>query len=156
MNIRQARKHAGLTQKQLAKAINCSSQNIYRLENGTFEPRLSTLRKIAKACGVKLEDILDSNFAEDCNIESTNTFIAAMQPFVNNDFKTMLTDARIGCGLSQQELADRLGVSVSAVNKMEKQEDRGRVETLVEYAKAFMLRVEEIEKGTIENETVRD
>ena len=46
--IRFLRKKAGLTQKELARRAGVSQSLIARIERGTVDPRLSTLRKIMK------------------------------------------------------------------------------------------------------------
>ena len=45
----------GLTQKELAKLVGTRQPSIARLERGKSEPRLSFLRKVAKALGARLE-----------------------------------------------------------------------------------------------------
>lgn len=61
--VRRARRHAGLTQHQLAERINTSQSAVSRWERGHDEPRLSTLAAILRACGLrlvfKLEDDVD-------------------------------------------------------------------------------------------------
>ena len=52
--IRFLRKKAGLTQKELARRAGVSQSLIARIERGTVDPRLSTLRKIMRV----LEDAL--------------------------------------------------------------------------------------------------
>ena len=53
--IRQLRKKAGLSQKELAKRINTGQSAISRLENSSYEPStMNTLVKIAKALGYNL------------------------------------------------------------------------------------------------------
>lgn len=47
--IRALRKKAGLTQEQLARKAGVSQALIARIENGTIDPRMSTLRKILSA-----------------------------------------------------------------------------------------------------------
>lgn len=46
-----ARVEAGMTQEQLAVAIGTKQQAISRLERGRSDPKLSTLRSIARATG---------------------------------------------------------------------------------------------------------
>ncbi len=47
--LRRLRKRAGLTQKELAKRAGVSQSLIARIESGSVDPRLSTLRRILKA-----------------------------------------------------------------------------------------------------------
>lgn len=53
--LRQAREEAGLTQEQLAALIQTKKTAISRLENHAEDIKLSTLQKVAKALGKKLE-----------------------------------------------------------------------------------------------------
>lgn len=46
-HLRERRFELGLTQEQVAKAVETSHTNISRMERGTFIPKLSTLQKIA-------------------------------------------------------------------------------------------------------------
>jgi transcriptional regulator with XRE-family HTH domain len=49
----------GLSQRDLAKRSNVTNVTIARIETGVYDPRLSTLRKLAKALKVKVADLLD-------------------------------------------------------------------------------------------------
>lgn len=51
----EARTRAKLTQSELADKMGTSQSTIARLESGKAAPSLSTLRKIAKATGSRLE-----------------------------------------------------------------------------------------------------
>jgi len=62
-DIRRMRIMAGLTQKELAERAGVSQSLIARIEAGTVDPRLSTLRKILKALmpsigGLKAEQVM--------------------------------------------------------------------------------------------------
>lgn len=50
-----ARKQAGLTQKQLAQRIGSDKGYISKLERGLITPNISTLYKIASAMGYRVE-----------------------------------------------------------------------------------------------------
>ncbi|WP_461043706.1 helix-turn-helix domain-containing protein [Spirosoma harenae] len=49
----------------------------------------------------------------------------------------MIKEARLKAGLTQKELGERLGVSVSAVTKLENRKNSPTVETLERVAKAM-------------------
>ena len=49
-----ARSTANLTQKQLAQRSGVSQSNISKIENGNYQPSLSTLKRIAGALGKRL------------------------------------------------------------------------------------------------------
>jgi transcriptional regulator with XRE-family HTH domain len=49
----------GLSQRELAKRSKVTHVTIARIETGVYDPRLSTLRRLAKALKVKVADLLD-------------------------------------------------------------------------------------------------
>lgn len=55
--IKEARKRAGLTQKQLADKLGISYVGISQWENNQRNPKLETLQRIADALGVDVETI---------------------------------------------------------------------------------------------------
>lgn len=55
--IRVARKEAGLTQQDLAKAVEVSRQTIIAMETGDYAPSVYLAIKIAKALGVTVESL---------------------------------------------------------------------------------------------------
>ncbi|RLF21765.1 MAG: transcriptional regulator [Thermoprotei archaeon] len=63
-DIRKMRLKAGLTQKELAERAGVSQSLIARIESGTVDPRLSTLRRILEAleeamrAGVRARDVM--------------------------------------------------------------------------------------------------
>lgn len=54
MSLIQARKEAGLTQAELSKKTGISQADISRLENGTRNPSLALLNRIAEALNATL------------------------------------------------------------------------------------------------------
>lgn len=56
--IREARKAAGLTQKELGTRLEVTSQNIIQYEKGRRLPKPATLRRIAEAIGCTLFDLI--------------------------------------------------------------------------------------------------
>ena len=57
MKIIQLRKAKGITQAVLAEHCGTTQQQIARIENGTVDPRLSTLRRIAEALHCELPEL---------------------------------------------------------------------------------------------------
>lgn len=53
------RRKRGLSQRALGKLSQVSFVTIARLETGKYDPRLSTLRLLAKALKVKVNQLLD-------------------------------------------------------------------------------------------------
>lgn len=64
-NIKRIRKEKGLKQKDLAEVLNVSEVMISQWENGSRNPKQSTLIKIAKALDVHLRDLADSSIWEE-------------------------------------------------------------------------------------------
>lgn len=56
--IKQARKAAGLTQKELASRLGSTQSNIAQYENGTRNAKPATLRRIAQAIGCSLFELI--------------------------------------------------------------------------------------------------
>lgn len=57
-NIRKKRKELGLTQKELAKMIATTQQNIVQYEKGLRNPKIGTLKKIAYALNTDVSNLL--------------------------------------------------------------------------------------------------
>ncbi|MFR3728392.1 helix-turn-helix domain-containing protein [Lacrimispora sp.] len=58
-NIRKFRKEKNLTQKQLGDLLDMSEVMIGQYERGDRNPKIDTLRRIAKALNVELYDLAD-------------------------------------------------------------------------------------------------
>lgn len=75
--IRQARKKAGLTQKELGELCGIAEPTIRRYELGKLNPKQETLKKIAKPLGVRwyelYSDDLQKQVEEIDNVISTDT-----------------------------------------------------------------------------------
>lgn len=56
--VRETRKGRGLYQHELAARAGLSVQTVRNVEAGRHEPELPTLRKVARALGVSLRDLL--------------------------------------------------------------------------------------------------
>lgn len=57
VKIKEARESAGLTIRALAEKTGLSTATIQHAESGKTVPRMSTLEKIAAACGVTIADL---------------------------------------------------------------------------------------------------
>jgi transcriptional regulator with XRE-family HTH domain len=52
--LREARRRAGLTQRDLARGAGTSQAAIARIERGRAQPSVDTLRRLVRACGFEL------------------------------------------------------------------------------------------------------
>ncbi|MDO8483573.1 MAG: helix-turn-helix transcriptional regulator [Candidatus Limnocylindrales bacterium] len=55
--VRAARRHAQLTQRELAKRASIPQETIARIERGRADPRVKTLDRLLEACGYGLESM---------------------------------------------------------------------------------------------------
>lgn len=55
----QLRTSAVLTQAELADKAGVALLSVHKIERGTQEPRPSTIRKLARALGVRPQDLVD-------------------------------------------------------------------------------------------------
>lgn len=54
-----ARKQSGLTQKELAERTGINQADISKLENGTANPSIRTLRRLADGMGMKVKLVFE-------------------------------------------------------------------------------------------------
>lgn len=54
-----ARKQSGLTQKELAERTGINQADISKLENGTANPSIRTLRRLADGMGMKIKLVFE-------------------------------------------------------------------------------------------------
>lgn len=57
-NLREARKAAGLTQKQLAQKVGCAAHTLSQYENGTRMPNVRMISIISNELGTSLDDLI--------------------------------------------------------------------------------------------------
>lgn len=55
--LKQARRRAGYTQRQLAEKVGMPQSTIGRIESGALDPRATTLDKLLRACGDELRAV---------------------------------------------------------------------------------------------------
>lgn len=59
MRLKEARKRAGLTAREVALALGVSPQNVYSWEAGSYFPRAAQLKRLGSLYGVTVDDLLD-------------------------------------------------------------------------------------------------
>jgi len=70
--IREARRRAGLTQRELAERVGTTQSAIARLERGGTEPAYERVVEAVRACGLELVPQLVAADDADWSIASTN------------------------------------------------------------------------------------
>lgn len=118
--IKATRKNAGLTQKELAQKMGLSFQSIAQWENDLRKPKIETLKKIA----VALECPIDTFTADDLIEEIPSPELISKK----------IHDCRTAAGLTQQELAEKIGLDGATIGKYERGILRPKSETLKKIA----------------------
>ena len=72
-NIRQARKKAGLTQRQLAEKSGVATITLKQYERGVREPKLDTIAKIARAMNLFASDLVSGDQWQNVDMTFTDT-----------------------------------------------------------------------------------
>ena len=72
-NIRQARKKAGLTQRQLAEKSGVATITLQQYERGVREPKLDTIAKIARAMNLFASDLVSGDQWQNVDMTFTDT-----------------------------------------------------------------------------------
>lgn len=94
--IQQARKNAGLSQKQLGEKLGLSASMIGQWENDLRNPKIETLVRIAKALNVDYVLLLGS----DEQIYHTRGYVSGVKDITDG---LMLDFKRLGYTFSEQE-----------------------------------------------------
>lgn len=118
--IKATRKNAGLTQKELAQKMGLSFQSIAQWENDLRKPKIETLKKIADA----LECPIDTFTVDDLSEEIPSPELISKK----------IHDCRTAAGLTQQELAEKIGLDGATIGKYERGILRPKSETLKKIA----------------------
>jgi transcriptional regulator with XRE-family HTH domain len=58
-NLREARKKQGMSQEQVAEGSGVHATEVSRIESGKRDPRVSTVKRLAKALKVKPGQLLE-------------------------------------------------------------------------------------------------
>lgn len=66
-HLKEYRARLGVNQQQLGAMAQTSRQTISQIERGDYSPSVTLALKIAKVCGVKVEDIFE--YEEDMDNE---------------------------------------------------------------------------------------
>lgn len=87
--IKEYRKRKGLTQEQLAEAIDIDTVTVSKIETGKNYPTSVNLAKIANVLSVHPKELYDFSLKEDKN-EILNEIIKKIQKISENDKKLSL------------------------------------------------------------------
>ncbi len=131
--IRQKRKEAGITQKELAARINVTPQLISQYENDIKQPKLETMYRIAIALGIRLEDLIGlKTFETAAEFEQSHSALAAEMSQNPQDCDSLVVHRKEHYLLIQSEEKDQLDRAFNKLNKAGQQIAVERVKELSE------------------------
>lgn len=81
-NLISLRKHAGVSQEELANVIGVSRQSISKYENGTTEPDLTHLAKLREYFAVSYDSLLGEGNANTTECPSRVRFSCSLRLMV--------------------------------------------------------------------------
>lgn len=58
-NLKEQRAKLGVNQQQMGALVGVSRQTISQIERGDYSPSVTLALKIARVCGVKVEDVFE-------------------------------------------------------------------------------------------------
>jgi len=134
LQIRTLRKQAGLNQRQLAERIGVDFSYLSKIENGVIPPPSEeVILKLAEALNTDKDELMASAGKVPSDIvqilknkdilsslrEGSSSNKNAGTTDSSDSFSTRLRKLREGTGLSQAELAKRVGVSFTYLSKLE-------------------------------------
>ncbi|ADG98198.1 transcriptional regulator, XRE family [Segniliparus rotundus DSM 44985] len=119
--LRRARIASGLTTAELAHKLHVSVEAVYHWETGITQPSAKNLPKVAAA--------VNSSIADLCG---------------NPDRATTLADLRLAAGLTQIDLAEKLGTNKSMISVWERGKSAVPNEKVVQYATALGVSVGDV------------
>ncbi len=93
--IREARRRAGLSQRELASRLGRAQSVVARWERGTTSPSFDTVVDVVRNCGFELDVHLvplDEGFAHDWSLAQENLSLTPEQRLANHDEATRFAE----------------------------------------------------------------
>lgn len=105
-NLKEARKHAKMTQKEVAEYIGISQNTYSYWENGRNNVDSESIKKLADLFGVSVDYLLDRDMIDEVNPETLQ-------------IAKRVTERRTELNITREELAEKIGVSKSTMQRYE-------------------------------------
>ncbi|MCM1154246.1 MAG: helix-turn-helix domain-containing protein [Roseburia sp.] len=136
-NIRECRKKAKLSQKELGKKLGVSQQHIAQYERGKRQPKIETLRKIANALGVSIDYLKTGKSTDELWKE-------IMKDVYKSSIGQNIREQREKQGLTQKELADYTGLTEATVQECEESKDLPPLEIIKKISLFLAININKI------------
>ena len=142
--IRAARNAKNLTVEELSSRSGVDDKLIEKYEDNQIRPRYSTLNKLADALDVKPVELYNDNAEPLILTPSEELFgeeFPENEPTVDllHKFAEQLKDLRLYNVISQEELAENIGVSADKIAQYEREEAAPDIITLNSLANYFKV-----------------
>lgn len=133
--LKQRRAELGYTLLEIATKMEVSEATVQRWESGNIKTlRYDRIAKLAEILKVQPNEIM--GWEDDYTYEQTNN----SSP--KTIFNIRLKELRTKKGISQQKLADRIGISKSSINMYERGEREPNIAILIKMADVFQTTVD--------------
>ncbi len=146
-NMRTARRRAGFSQVELARAARLDRAAVGFLERAERSPELSTLLRVARALGLEAGELLRGVGSNDRRPAPEREHRDQLGADPALRFGVALRTARRRAGLSQQALALRADVDRAAVSVYERGERAPNLRTILKVARALAVRPASLLEG---------
>ena len=130
----QARRECGVTQIDLANRLGTTQPSLARLEKDSSVPNLKTVARYADALGYSLQARLVPQSSA-----SSSGGAAAADNTHGCDLESLpdqLANLRKDCGVTQSQVAQRMGATQPIVARLERSDSQPNLKTLEKFAAA--------------------
>lgn len=146
--IKAARVAAGLTQAELSSKLEVPFQSVSQWERGTRNPKLATIKRIAKALGITVAELMGLSDVE--NIITKDFFVSHKMEDIPVNFYEMFIELCKMRGAAPSTIADKAGLDKSVVSYWKKHpRAKIKLETLQRIANALKVPVYSFITGDI-------
>lgn len=117
--IKKLRIQKGMTQKELAAVLNTSQQNLAQYENDKRNPKIGTLKRIAGALNVSINELLGDDLVKswmDTIYDTANALVEIHDSTMTElaqDISTILKDLSY---ITEESMKDKILENFSKVN----------------------------------------
>lgn len=132
--LKELRQEKNLRQEDLGKLFNATKSAVSMWENGKREPDRETFLALADFFGVTVDYLMGRDGLPENSSTGTTSDVECL-PFPQ--FPSKLKDLRKGCKLTQEAIAETLGVSQASITSWENGKRMPDIEMLVKLADYF-------------------
>lgn len=136
-NIKVAREAKRLSQRELARELGVSYQQLSQWENGEIKPQVDTLKMIAQKLNTTLDNLVIENAVFEIKEDKDN--------IIGRNIRA----AREAAGLTQRQLAEKLGMGYQQLNKYELGRREPGFKILKRIAEALNVPTDQLTEGIL-------